>query len=267
MSKSIPIERLIWSLFCPFPKIRASAEFTFAEKRSQNNDRNLKIRSFEYTSRRYDKPIDVLSLMINTDDNIAFKHVNAIQDSNTTDNGRVLLSYRHLKRFKDAINEIIRISTESCFEEIGDTGKFRLTPFGNSEDAVVVVEDLVFGSKIGFAPCIVEKYNPDVEGEDNSTPLQEEGEPGITFLLGSWEMSSSIPLDSFISFADFYLNFDLFATSRSAVQLFVMQSGGIPGVHMEKSIITAPERRQVETSSVPRNQSTGLSAKRVILKR
>ena len=72
--------------------------------------------------------------------------------------------------------------------------------------------------------------------------------------LNGWESYSAVNLDEYATFVDFYDRFDLFATSRSAVQVAVTQTGGIFGAPAARTPHEQPIRKSPG--------SLGLSPKR-----
>jgi hypothetical protein len=61
--------------------------------------------------------------------------------------------------------------------------------------------------------------------------------------LNGWEVYGDVGLDDYATFVEFYDRFDLFATSRTAVQVAVTQLGGVPGVTATKTTAPQPVRK------------------------
>jgi hypothetical protein len=232
---STPLERISWDVYCPFPRVRAQAEFTFAEKSRRSGARYPKLRGSGYTAKRYAEAVDVVSLDLGTDDYLVLKHRDF--DFSKGSAGKVVMSYPHLRRFVEGLQEALEMVRDECFEEAGDA--YQLTEKGLSSS--IHVPDLFAGASVAFEPVICEAMVdddvPDGEEPDYS------GEPGMRMYLNGPDMFADVTLDEFATFVEFYERFDLFATSRTAVQIAVVQMGGIPGVTMTRTAAPQPTRK------------------------
>ena len=229
-----PLERISWAVYCPFPGVKAYAEFSFAERGRKNGARYSKLKGRTYNASRYDSPIEVLTVDIGTDDYLILRHV----DQKGEEPGKVVMSYPHLRRFVEGMQEALEMVRDGCFEEAD--GAYQLTQKGR--DAILLVEDMFKGAQIAFQPTVFTRV-PDEELEDGQEQYNLAGEPGMRMYLDSNDVWSEITLDEFATFVQFYERFDLFATSRSAIQVAVTQLGGIPGVTMSKTAAPMPTRR------------------------
>ncbi len=229
-----PLERISWAVYCPFPGIRAYAEFSFAERGRRNGTRYSKLKGRTYTAARYDAPTEVLTIDLGTDDYLIFRHV----DQKGDDPGKVVMSYPHIRRFVEGMQEALEMVRDGCFEEIN--GAFQLTEKGR--DAILVVDDMFKGAQLAFQPTVFTRI-PDDELEDGQEEMNLAGEPGMRLYLNSNDVWSEITLDDFATFVQFYERFDLFATSRAAVQVAVTQLGGVPGVSLTRTAAPQPTRR------------------------
>ena len=237
----IPVERIAWALYCPFPKVRASAEFNFAEKRRNTNERAYKTRGYEYLTKKYASPVNVLTLYVGSDDYLTFKHADSPTEGQDTA-GRISLGYGHIRRFIEGIQTALLVAGDGCFSENED-GTFSLTEKGASNESLTLIEDFFQNASAGFEPCIVQRPSDLGDGSDDSESERLTGEPGMRMLVNSWNMSSEISLDDFASFVAFYERFDLFSMSQSAMNIFVTQMNGIPGITQEKTAAIAPVRK------------------------
>lgn len=220
---SAPLERISWSLYCPFPKVQAFAEFTYADKGRKNGNRYSKMRGRTYASKRYDVPMDVMSIDLGSDDYFAIKHMDQHDDE-----GRVSMTYPHLVRFVSLLEEALEAARDGSFEKVGEN--YRLTPKGSGDGSVLIAEDLVGGSFVAFQPVVVIRASQ-ADREDAQERADETGgEPGMRMYLNSWSLYSDVGLEDYTSFAIFCERFDLFATSRAAMQVAVSHLGGVPGV-------------------------------------
>lgn len=243
-----PLERITWSLFCPFPRVRAQAEFTFAEKSRGSGTRYPKLRGGSYTAKRYSEAVDVTYLDLGTDDYFILKH-NDFDFKKGTSEGKVVMSYPHLRRFVEGLEDMLDVARDGCFEEVD--GAYQLTARG--AEAVVHVTDMFNGASVAFSPIVFTFQPEDEAGEEADFA----GEPGVRMFLNSPDMYSDVTLDEFATFVQFCERFDLFATARSAVQVAAIQTGGVAGVTMTKTPLVQPTRRPA---------ATGLGAARKITK-
>jgi hypothetical protein len=229
-----PLERISWAVYCPFPGIRAYAEFSFAERGRKNGARYSKLKGRTYSAARYETPVEVLTVDVGTDDYLIFRHVDQKGDGP----GKVVMSYPHLRRFVEGMQEALEMVRDDCFEEAD--GAYQLTQKGR--EAILVVEDMFKGAQIAFQPTVFTRV-PDDELEDGQGDFNLAGEPGMRIYLDSNDVWSEITLDEFATFVQFYERFDLFATSRAAVQVAMAQLGGVPGVTLTKTPAPQPTRR------------------------
>ena len=107
------------------------------------------------------------------------------------------------------------------------------------------------GATITLQPTVFTRVLEEVAGDDE---VELSGEPGMRMFLNG-DLYSDVTLDEYATFVEFYERFDLFATSRSAVQVAVAQLGGIPGVTMSKTAAAQPTRR-------PTAAANGLGARK-----
>jgi hypothetical protein len=237
-----PLERISWDVYCPFPRVRAQAEFTFAEKSRRSGSRYPKLRGSGYTAKRYAEAVDVVSLDLGTDDYLVLKHRDF--DFSKGSAGKVVMSYPHLRRFVEGLHEALEMVRDECFEE-AENGAYQLTEKGY--DASIHVPDLFGGASVAFEPVICEVVVDDdvADGEEPDYS----GEPGMRMYLNGNEMFADVTLDQFATFVQFYERFDLFATSRTAVQIAVVQMGGIPGVSMTRTAAPQPTRKPTVASA------------------
>jgi hypothetical protein len=236
MSNHIPLERVSWGVYCPFPGIRAYAEFSFAERQWKTGARYPKLRGRAYTAKRYDVSMEVMTLDLGTDDYLILRHA----DHKDGVEGKVVMSYPHLRRFVEGLHTALDVARDGCFEE--KDGEFILTAKGAGEDSLVIIEDMHGGASVALQPVIVQRGRPnDDEGEDGTEQLG--GEPGMRLYLNGWEVYGDVGLDDYATFVEFYDRFDLFATSRTAVQVAVTQLGGVPGVTATKTAAPQPVRK------------------------
>jgi hypothetical protein len=157
--------------------------------------------------------------------------------------GKVVMSYPHLRRFVEGLHDALEMVRDECFEEVGDA--YQLTDKGLNSS--IHIPDLFAGASVAFEPVICEFQSDDdqVEGEEPDYS----GEPGMRIYLNSTDMYADVTLDVFATFVEFYDRFDLFATSRAAVQIAVIQMGGIPGVTMSRTAAPQPTRRTAGAAS------------------
>ena len=146
-----PLERISWDVYCPFPRVRAQAEFTFAEKSRRSGSRYPKLRGSGYTAKRYAEAVDVVSLDLGTDDYLVLKHRD--YDYAKGGAGKVVRSYPHLRRFVEGLHEALEMVRDECFEE-AENGAYQLTEKGY--DASIHVPDLFGGASVAFEPVICE---------------------------------------------------------------------------------------------------------------
>jgi hypothetical protein len=95
------------------------------------------------------------------------------------------------------------------------------------------------GATIAFAPTVFSRQREDLE--DGQGDLV--GEPGMRMYLNGMDMYSDVTLDEYATFVAFYERFDLFATSRAAIQVAMIQMGGIPGLTVAKTSAPQPTRK------------------------
>ena len=233
-----PLERISWDVYCPFPRVRAQAEFTFAEKSRRSGSRYPKLRGSGYTAKRYAEAVDVVSLDLGTDDYLVLKHRD--YDYAKGGAGKVVMSYPHLRRFVEGLHTALDVARDGCFEE--KDGEFILTAKGAGEDSLVIIEDMHGGASVALQPVIVQRGRPNDDGGEDGTE-QLGGEPGMRLYLNGWEVYGDVGLDDYATFVEFYDRFDLFATSRTAVQVAVTQLGGVPGVTATKTTAPQPVRK------------------------
>lgn len=237
-----PLERISWSVYCPFPGVRAYAEFAFAERNRRQGTRYPKLRGRTYSSNRYNSAMEVLNLDLGTDDYLILKTVNQRGD----EPGKVVMSYPHLRRFVEGLQESLEMVRDGCFEEVD--GAYQLTKRGL--DAVVVVHDLFGGSSIAFQPTIFTRQAE--EDVQDGEEIDLAGIPGMRMYLNSDDVYSDVTLDDYATFVQFYERFDLFATSRAAVQVAVTQLGGVPGATMTKTPAAMPARKNAGNLGLPK---------------
>lgn len=237
MSSQIPLERVSWSVYCPFPKIRAYAEFSFAEKSRKNGARYPKLRGRNYTSNRYDSPQEVLTLDLDTDDYLIFRHA----DHKDEIEGKVVMSYPHLRRFLDGLAQALEVARDGCFEQVGKSLAWKLTEKGESVETITHIEDMHGGASIALQPALVIRGRDGNDGADGTE--RTDGEPGMRLYLNGWDWYADVGLDDYVTFVDFYERFDLFATARSAVVVAVTQLGGVPGAASTRTTAPQPARR------------------------
>jgi hypothetical protein len=230
---AVPLERINWSVYCPFPRIRADAEFAFAEKSRKTSVRYSKLRGRVYTSNRYNAAMEVATLDIGTDDYLVLKHSD--HDFQKGGPGKVVLSYPHLRRFVEGLQEALEMVRDDCFEEVD--GQYQLTDKGANE--ICYIHDMFNGATIAFAPTVFSRQREDLE--DGQGDLV--GEPGMRMYLNGMDMYSDVTLDEYATFVAFYERFDLFATSRAAIQVGMIQMGGIPGLTVAKTSAPQPTRK------------------------
>lgn len=236
MSQQIPLERVSWAVYCPFPGIRAYAEFSFAERQWKSGARYPKLRGRAYKSNRYSSALEVMTLDLGTDDYLILRHA----DHKDGVEGKVVMSYPHLRRFVEGLHAALEVARDGCFEE--RDGQFALTEKGLSEESLTVIEDMHGGASIALQPTIVQRRSAEEsDGADGTEPVG--GEPGMRLYLNGWEVYGDVGLDDYATFADFYERFDLFSTARAAVQVAVTQLGGIPGVTATKTAAPQPARK------------------------
>lgn len=238
-----PLEKVSWAIYCPFPGVKAYAEFSFAERSWKTGTRYSKLRGGSYTARRYEAPIEVMTLDLGTDDYVILKHKDHKQDGP----GKVVMSYPHLRRFIEGLQDALELVRDGCFEEV--EGAYQLTDQGYQAEHTI--HDMHNGAIITLQPTIFTRVLEEGAG-DNEVELA--GEPGMRMFLNG-DLYSDVTLDEYATFVEFYERFDLFATSRSAVQVAVAQLGGIPGVTMSKTAAAQPTRR-------PTAAANGLGARK-----
>lgn len=232
---TLPLERVTWALYSPFVGIRAAAEFSFAERQRKTGARYPKLRGHTYTTTRYSAPTEVLSINLETDDYLVLKHV----DHKQGNVGKVVMSYPHLRRFIEGLQEVLEIVRNDCYVAVD--GEYQLTEQGMTTNHTIY--DMYAGAALGFEPVICTPYRSEEAQEDNAAPPQ--GAPGVRMYVNGPLAYSDVTLDEYATFVAFYERFDLFATSRAAVQITTIQLGGIPGVTTSKVSAPQPVRRTV----------------------
>ena len=255
---SIPLEKLKWSLFCPFRGINASAEFTMAEKGYRNSNRFAKIRGNTYTSTRYSSNIEVGNIDIGSSDYLVFSHKD-YEYKKGDSQGKVLISYPHIPRFIDGIADILEEFRDGCFEEREDG--FILTKKG--EDAVFNIDGLASEAFLAFQPVIFLPTEDDIDtGAIAYIPEALGGEPGIRMYLNGWDYYADTTLESYVAFIHFYQRFDLFSVAMAAAQIAVTHSGGVYNARVSKE--SAPQPTRVNSgSSTPLKHSPPLTKPRL----
>jgi hypothetical protein len=229
------LERITWSLYCPFPKVAAAAEFSFAEKGRSNGQRYPKLKGSTYQSNRYEAPIDAMSLDLGTDDFLTFRVVNFEQGAERI---QVMMGYSHVFRFVEGLQDALEMVRDGCFEESADG--YVLTEKGKQD--ALIVDDLIGVGFLAFAPTVFVRSERDLEG-DGEAPMAAAGEPGMRMYIKSWDYYSDVRLSDYTAFVEFFMRFDLFATSRAAVQVAVAQMGGVPGVMRSRAPAEMPQRK------------------------
>ena len=246
---AVPLERVTWELYSPFRAVRASAEFTFADKNRKTSARMPSLRGRSYTSSRYSQTLEVASVELSSSDYLVLRHRD--HDLKITGNtaGKVIMSYPHLPRFIGGLLEVLDALRDGCFEQ-GEDGTFALTEKGERE--LIQIEDLHGGASLGFQPVVFDRQADD--GEETAVSDRPAGEPGVRMFLNSWDFFSDARLLEFDSFIRFYERFDLFATARTATAIAAGQGAvTIPSL--------APAPQPVRQPPVARTRS-GLSAGR-----
>ena len=246
---AVPLERVTWELYSPFRAVRASAEFTFADKHRKTSARMPSLRGRSYTTSRYSQTLEVASLEVASSDFLVLRHRDHDMKIVGNTAGKVVMSYPHLPRFVGGLHEVLEALRDGCFEQ-GEDGTFALTEKGERE--LIQIEDLHGGASLGFQPVVFDRQ-PD-DGEETAVTERPAGEPGVRMFLNSWDFFSDARLLEFDSFIRFYERFDLFATSRTAVTIAAAQ-GAVTIPSLAPAVQPARQAAPLRTRS-------GLSAAR-----
>jgi hypothetical protein len=228
-------ERVNWTLYSPFKAIRAAAEFSYGETvRGTSRARRPTSRKDNYISKKYNIDMELEALYLESSDFLIFTHTNRPKDGGrggVVTEGRVLLSYPHLVRFQDALAKVMDRLAGNCFVRDGKENTFRLTKDAKLQE-MILVEDCCSSAAIGFAPSII----PEDKEDPSERPA---GICAVRMFLNSPDMYSDAVLDDFAAFERFYQNFDLFALSRSAMQMAYHE--GAVGTSATKWGVSAPQ--------------------------
>jgi hypothetical protein len=226
---TLPLDKISWDLFCPFPKVRATAEFTFSSKKYNSSERLPRIYSRPYKSAKYNG-MELNSINIGTDAYITFTHFDRDYTAKSP-YGKVTMTYLHLPTFLDGLDTTLSMVQDGCYEQ--KENGFILTPKGY--DAVNIIENFIGAASLAFQPILLDNGN-------EHEPDDETGMPGIRIYLNGWEFFSDISLIDFSSFIMFYKQFNLFNLSVSAAQIAALQPNS--NLSVNRTSATSPMRKK-----------------------
>jgi hypothetical protein len=213
---TVLLDRVSKSLYCPFPSCQLMAEVNFGEK-TQTGRRLETVILKEYNSKKYEGISRLRSIDLSSRDYLMIIHSVRVDERNT-ERTKVIMSYPHLPRFKRGLKAIL----EWILASYDENGEF----VGDAEESVMKIENMHGGASLAFQPVLI-----NTSRDDDNEAL----EPGIRMYINSWEIFSDVTIDSFESFVEFVLNFDLHAFSMAATQ--------IPAI---VTYLNAPDLRSLE---------------------
>jgi hypothetical protein len=190
---------------------------------------SIRVRS--YTAQKYEPPTPVYVLDVSSKDFLILLHSDAKRGTGSA--GKTVMSYPHLPRFVAGLESALEMLRDGCFAPAGDNS-LRLTEKG--ESAVCKTEDLYAGASLGFAPIVIP---PREDGAAEGI-----GEAGIRIFINSWDFYSDASVEDFAAFVAFYVRFDLFATSRSAIILAAQAAAAQGAMFNGGASVTPPPRRK-----------------------
>ncbi len=224
-------------LFCPFRGLRSYAEFVYADRSMKSGSRRPLAREGCYTSRRYSTAPRVKTLSLASNDYLIMELEERPRDA-AAHEGRTLISYPHLPRWKDGLRGAMAECTASCFVREPGTPLFRLSPAGQAQrDNPLIIEDMHLSSRIWIGPAIIAASPEEPE---------ELGEPGIEMALGSPLCSGVSTLENFVAFVHYHTEeFGLFALSAAAMPAAVAR-GAVAGRESSEHGTSAPQPRRIQ---------------------